>query len=163
MNQESIDPLAPIGRQTARIVCNPLSSVPCTVCAFSQVWRFPVSVSGSLELVSGILALLLLGPGSQPIYLQLGAHDLMWAQNHFEGHSISSQPPGQQSRESWFPKPPQIRKTEPGEMRNPTSARIDFCNTSNAKCLAFQSQTSRFRSNNQKKQPGNKHEKIHSF
>ena len=45
-------------------------------------------------------------------------------------------------------------------MINPISAKVDFCNTSLAKCLAFQSQTPKFRpKNHQKKQPGNRYEK----
>ena len=46
-------------------------------------------------------------------------------------------------------------------MRNPISAKVDFCDTSLAKCLVFQSQTHRFRpKNHQKKQPGNSYENM---
>ena len=55
-------------------------------------------------------------------------------------------------------------KMDPGIIRIPTSARIDFCNTSLAKFLVLQSQTSKSRpKNHQKKKPGNKHEEIHFF
>ena len=51
-------------------------------------------------------------------------------------------------------------KTDPEIMRNPISAKVDFCNTFNAKCMFFQSQTPEFRpKNQQKKQPGNRYEK----
>ena len=49
-------------------------------------------------------------------------------------------------------------------MRNPISTKVDFCNTFHAKCLFFQSQTPKFRpKNQQKKQPGNRYEKIYFF
>ena len=49
-------------------------------------------------------------------------------------------------------------------MRNPISAKVDFCNTSFAKCLFFQSQTPKFKlENHQKKQLGNRYEKIFFF
>ena len=55
-------------------------------------------------------------------------------------------------------------KMEPGIMRNPISAKVDFCNTSLSKCLVFQSQTPRFRPKNQQEtQPGNKYEKFILF
>ena len=48
-----------------------------------------------------------------------------------------------------------------GIIRNPTSAKVDFCNTSYAKCLVSQSQTPRFKpKNHQKKRPGNKYDEI---
>ena len=40
----------------------------------------------------------------------------------------------------------------PGIMSSPTSAKNDLCNTSNAKCLVFQSQTSRCRPKNHPKE-----------
>ena len=47
-------------------------------------------------------------------------------------------------------------------MRNLIAAKVIFCNISLAKCLFFQSQTSRFGpKNHQKKKPGNKHEQTH--
>ena len=53
---------------------------------------------------------------------------------------------------------------DPRIMRNPISAKADFCNSSFAKCLFFQSQTSRFKpKNQQKKKPGNKHEQTPFF
>ena len=49
-------------------------------------------------------------------------------------------------------------------MRIPTSLKVDFCNTSLAKFLVFQSQTSRTKpKNHQKKQPGIMHEQTHLF
>ena len=43
-------------------------------------------------------------------------------------------------------------------------AKVDFCNTFHAKCMFFQSQTPKFRpKNQQKKQPGNRYEKIFFF
>ena len=49
----------------------------------------------------------------------------------------------------------------PGIIRLPTSAKVDFCNTSFAKRLFFQSQTSRFRpKNHQKNKTGDKHEQT---
>ena len=46
-------------------------------------------------------------------------------------------------------------------MRNPISAKVDFCNTFHAKCLFLQSQPPNFRpKNHQKKQPGNRYEKT---
>ena len=34
---------------------------------------------------------------------------------------------------------------DPGIKRNPIAAKVDFCNTTLAKCLVFQSQTPKFR------------------
>ena len=68
---------------------------------------------------------------------------------------------GNKSHENWSQGHPKSWKIDPGIMRNPISAKVDFCNTSLAKCLVFQSQTPRFRpKNHQKKQPGNRYEKI---
>ena len=53
---------------------------------------------------------------------------------------------------------------DPGITRNPISAKVDFCNTFHAKCMFFQSQTPKFGpKNQQKKQPGNRYEKIFFF
>ena len=53
---------------------------------------------------------------------------------------------------------------DPGIKINPISAKVDFCNTFHAKCMFFQSQTPKFRPINQeKKQPGNRYEKILFF
>ena len=55
-------------------------------------------------------------------------------------------------------------KIDSGIMRNPISAKIDFCNISLAKCLFFKSPTSRFGpKSHQKKKPGDKHEQTHLF
>ena len=66
-----------------------------------------------------------------------------------------------ESQEIWSQGHPKSWKIDLEIMRNPISAKADFCNTSLAKCLLFQSQTPRFRpKNHQKKQPGNRYEKI---
>ena len=68
---------------------------------------------------------------------------------------------GNKSHENWSQGYPKSWKIDPGIIRNPISTEVDFCNTSYAKCMFFQSQTPKFRpKNQQKKQPGNRYEKI---
>ena len=63
---------------------------------------------------------------------------------------------GSRSHENWSQGHPKSWKMDTGTMRNLISAKVDFCNTSLAKCLVLQSQTPRFRlKNHQKKQPEN--------
>ena len=71
---------------------------------------------------------------------------------------------GNKSHENWSQGHLKSWKNDPGIIRNPISAKVDFCNTFHAKCLFFQSQTPKFRpKNQQKKQPGNRYEKIFFF
>ena len=63
---------------------------------------------------------------------------------------------GNRSHENWFQGRP--------KSWNLTTLEADFCNTSLAKCLVFQSRTPRSRpKNHQKRQPGNKHEQKTPF
>ena len=71
---------------------------------------------------------------------------------------------GNKSHENWSQGHPKSWEIDAGIMRNPISAKADFCNTSLAKCLVFQSQTPRFKPKNQKKkQPGIRYEKTMFF
>ena len=53
---------------------------------------------------------------------------------------------GNKNNENWSQGYPKSWKMQPGIMGNPTSVKFHFCNISHAKCLVFQSQTSRFKS-----------------
>ena len=48
---------------------------------------------------------------------------------------------GNKSYSNWSQGHPKSWKIDPGIKRNPISAKVDFCNTSHAKCMFFQSQT----------------------
>ena len=55
-------------------------------------------------------------------------------------------------------------KIDPGIIRNPLHAKVDFCNTSITKGLFLQSQTPKFPlKNHQNKQLGNRYDKISFF
>ena len=67
---------------------------------------------------------------------------------------------GNKCHENWSQGHPKSWKIEPEIMRNPISAKVDFCNTFHAECLFLQSRTPEFiPKNHQKKQPGNRYEK----
>ena len=133
-------------------MCNPVSSVSCILCTLFSVSRFPVSVSGSLGSGFRDPGIMLLRPREQANYHQPSGcfgsgtpPESPWKAINFQA---SFQGQGD----------PKSGKINPGIMRNPIAAKIDFCNTSLAKCLVFQSQTHRFRpKSHQKKQPGNKY------
>ena len=59
---------------------------------------------------------------------------------------------------------PKSWKIDPGIIRNPISAKVDFCNTFHAKCLFLYDLTLKFiPKNHQKKQPLNSYEQIFFF
>ena len=93
----------------------------------------------------------------------LGAQDLGWPQGSPEKSPIFKPVFRATKAMKISPKATQNHeKMTTRIMRNPISAKADFCNTSDAKCLFFQSQTPRFGpTNHQKKKPGDKHEKTH--
>ena len=68
-----------------------------------------------------------------------------------KSYQISSQSPGQQKSWKLFLRHSKSWKTAPGIIRNPTSVKVGFRNSSNAKCLVLESQTSRFRPKNRQK------------
>ena len=81
-----------------------------------------------------------------------------------KSHQVSSQSPVPQISWKLVQGHPKSWKMDPGIMRIPTSVKVEFCNTSLAKCLVFQSQTPRFRpKNHQKKKPWNRYEQIMFF
>ena len=101
-------------------------------------------------------------PKSPPTHLGLRIWDdsrILWK---FINFRASLQ--GNKSHENWSQGYSKSWKIDPGIMRNPISTKVDFCNTFHAKCLFLQSRTPKFRpKNHQKKQPGNRYEKISFF
>ena len=146
------DPPAPLEGATRLrgIMCNPVSSVPCILCTLFSVSRFPVSVSGSLESGFRDPGIVLLSAREAPIYHQPG----VWS-----GSGVTPESPwkvinfqaslqGNKSHENLSQGHPKSWKIDPGIIRNPISAKDDFCNTSLAKCLFLQSQTPKFKPKN---------------
>ena len=142
-------------------LCNPFSSVPCILCTLFSISRLPVLISRSLESGFRDPGLVLLSAREPTIYPQPGG---------FAGSGVTpGSPPklikfqaslqGNKNLENWSQGHPKSWEIEPGIIRNPISAKVDFCNTSLAKYLFFQSQTPKFRpKNHQKKQPGNSYD-----
>ena len=121
--------------------------------------RLPVSVSGSLEPVSGVEELLSLRPSNQPFTTNRAGRRIWGTPNNHNEKSYNFE-----KRETKFR---QIRPKaiqELGIMRSPASAKVDFGNTSLTECFVFQSQTStRPRPKKHlKRKPDNEHEQIHS-
>ena len=84
VHRELNPPATLVGATKLRsIICNPVSNAPCILCTLRSISRLPFSVSGPLESVSGILELLLPGPGDPPIYHQPGG---------FPGSGVSPEP-----------------------------------------------------------------------
>ena len=107
--------------------------------------------------------LLLLAPGNQPIYPQPRSvsGSGMTPKSLWKVIKFQASLQGNKNHENWSQSHQKSWKIGPGIIRNPISAKVDFCNTFHAKCMFFQSQTPKFRpKNQQKKQPGNRYEKI---
>ena len=143
-------------------MCNPVSSVPCILCTLFSVSRLPVSVSGSLESGfsdPGIVVTSARGPTN---YHQSGecSGSGVTPESPWKVIKFQARLQGNKSHENWSQGHQKSWKIDPGIMINPICAKVDFCNTSLAKCLVFQSQTPK---NHQKKQPGNKYEKTMFF
>ena len=70
---------------------------------------------------------------------------------------------GNKSHENWSQGHSKSWKIDPGIMRNPIAAKVDFCNTSLVKCLAVQSQTQIQTQKSSEKESGNRYEQIMFF
>ena len=102
--------------------------------------------------------LVLLRAREAPIYHQPGGYFGSGVPPKFIKFQAS--PQGNKSYENWSQGNQKSWEIDPGIMGNPICAKVDFCNTSLAKCLVFRARTPRFRPKyHQKRQPGNRYKK----
>ena len=105
-------------------------------------------------------------PKKRPTYPQptRGSRSGMTPESPWKIMSFQASLQGNESHENGFQGHPKSCKIDPGIIRNPLPAKIDFCNTSIAKGLFLQSQTPKFPlKNHQNKQLGNRYDKISFF
>ena len=124
----------PIVRATKlrEMICNPVSSVPCTLCALRSISRFPVSVSRSLESVSGILELLLLRPCQDGRRIRGEPRITTKKSLNFQADSRATKTMrnGPNAERN-------TKNIDPEIMRIPTSAKVVHCKSPHAKCCGF--------------------------
>ncbi len=133
--------------------------------AFSHFGSSEGSISHFSCLMSQVLLDCLLYPKKHRIALKpLGAQDLGWPQNPMKIHQFSSQSPRQQKPWKLVPRLPKIMKNRPWNHEKSNFYRNWSLQYFPCQMHVFQSQTPKFRPNNQKKkQPGDRYEQICFF